>query len=492
MPKCINQIEITPRNNTKIKDINDTRANKIKVNCGKCINCQINKRRQDIKRVIDEAKYYKYNLMITLTYESKHIPIIDFKLEPREKKKIIQKIRNWNNETEHTEIEKIEYFNLINEYTTLRKFDTNNYIRRVKKAIKKNKKIKDKDFKYFGCGEYPYIKINRGRPHYHIIFLFNDIDLIKYFIQSWRKGNIAVGRGDNEIDQIALTKSFTNKNFKLTNADKLNCIIKQESKKQDIKRIYKYIKNKNFNVSQEYYSVLYVAGYTNKKKENLIEQAYYKDKNNFEKTMQGIGLGNMNYKQIKKAISLKNKELKERDKAGKTINEKIEPYIFKSQKLGERYALENAERFIKNPTQQIGNKKILLPKYYIQRIKKEYDKTDKKKAREIIINKNKIISELQLKELDTIIKTYKYNLKYDILENADGTIDIIEYDNKKDYNLYNINEKHIKQQEIKNETKKIIFGEKENKSETFIKKINIYKLNKELKEKELKQREQNK
>lgn len=133
----------------------------IKLNCNKCINCLMSKKKDMATRIILEAKLYKNNYFVTLTYNDENLPA----------NKQLQK-------------EEIPKFN--------KKLKT--YLNR--------RKIKS-DFRFYACGEYGE---TNGRPHYHIIY-FNlnlpDLKVFKmcngYYIytskfleETWNKGQILI------------------------------------------------------------------------------------------------------------------------------------------------------------------------------------------------------------------------------------------------------------------------------------------------------------
>lgn len=496
MAKCLFAKKINIKRN-EADIMANYKANQIYAPCRKCFNCQMNTRRQEIKRVLDEAKYYKYHLMITLTYNNKNIRLRNYidevlndtKLLSKDKyekliifDKVVDFIRNYKNEDEKNnkvnEIEKLIYYHLINEYATLHYNDIKKYLNTLKKAIKRDKTCINKDFKYYGCGEYPHIKVNRGRPHYHLIILFEDIEIIKHFIKAWNYGNITIKRGDNQIDESLNLLTLPRP---LYISDKLNCICKQETKKDDIKRIYDYIKNKKIKLENKnaMAEILYIAGYTNKKAEATLFESIRKRNNEIKKywTIKDI-FEEIDYKQVRQIMKMKRKqELKDR-KNGKIGIEKEEPFRFKSQKIGLRYAIDNKKQFINDPTYYSKSGRTLIPNYYIKAIIKNEMKENKSiEANTILYNKNKIVSELNIKKLKEYKKDgiYKYNADYEIKKYFDETIDIIDTTNKDEpKNIYVIEKIHNTHKQNTIDAKKIMFGEKEEKSDLF--KVDYYDL----------------
>lgn len=517
MSDCLRAYEVTIKRK-KDDSLASEKATKIKARCRKCFNCQMTKRRNDITRVVDEAKFWKYSLMITLTYDNKHIRLINFVDEIINKYKfdtnnelskklkqaqlIIKYIRDYQNDNDkktdkNSVLKKNLYYTLVNKYSTLSYKDATKYLNTTKHAINRDKTIdkQDKKFAYYGCGEYPIITENRGRPHYHILMLFNDLKLIKHFINSWYYGNITIKKGDNQIrEDLTIIHIFARK-YGLTNADYLNCICKQDTKKQDIERIYNYIKDKkliletdkNNNLAQ----VRYIAGYTNKKAEALFIQSqktynneiteYYTIKELFK---------DIDYKDIRRIMKHKRLLLLERRKNGISPNEKEEPFVFKSSGLGKRHALKNKKRYIENPSEPSPtrlniSRRSIIPDYYIRKIieseLKEKNNKNIREARYILYNKNKIVSSLREEQIQRYKRDYK-NLNVEIKRYFDNTIDIIDKTdlNKAGRNLLSLEQQKIKHDETNRETKNRLFGIKYKKSDTFYTDIDMIKNNKDI------------
>lgn len=95
----------------------------IEVPCGKCLECRIQRTRQWADRCVLEAKKYKDNYFVTLTYDDDHLP----------------------------------------ERNSLKPKDLQDFMKRLRK------KFKGVKIRFFACGEYGDIS---WRPHYHLL-LFN-------------------------------------------------------------------------------------------------------------------------------------------------------------------------------------------------------------------------------------------------------------------------------------------------------------------------------
>ena len=166
--------------------------------CSKCIECRLNYAKEWATRCILEAKQYKHNEMLTLTYNDENIP---------KKMGIITKTG------EYGEIE------------TLVKKDVQDFLKRLRKASKQ-------EFRYFMCGEYG---TENKRPHYHII-LFN--------YEAKDKKHHAYNKKGNEMFTSELINKAWGKGFAiLNNVDYGSC-----------EYVARYIikKQKGPNAAQEY------------------------------------------------------------------------------------------------------------------------------------------------------------------------------------------------------------------------------------------------
>ena len=128
--------------------------------CGKCVGCRLEYSKDWATRCVCEAKEWKENWFITLTYNDENIPYKD---------KFIY--TNENNE-------KITFTDDGTWNGYLKPEDLTNFLKRLRE---KEARIKNhENIRYFSCGEYG---DNTQRPHYHAI-MFNlnieDIELLKY------------------------------------------------------------------------------------------------------------------------------------------------------------------------------------------------------------------------------------------------------------------------------------------------------------------------
>lgn len=141
MAECYNKIYL------KEKDI--------EVECGKCLNCLENKKKEKALRLVHEMNNYQYKTFITLTMDE---------------------IRATRCKTGETEVRKQELKNYIKR---LKYYDDREikYIRDPKKRIK---------MKYIACGEYG---TQTQRAHYHIVLLHNTY--LHFEIKNqWKKGHV--------------------------------------------------------------------------------------------------------------------------------------------------------------------------------------------------------------------------------------------------------------------------------------------------------------
>lgn len=100
--------------------------------CGKCLGCRQDRATQWALRCEHEAKRYRYNTFLTLTYDDEHLPP-DGTLRPR---------------------------------------DYQLFIKRLRRSLGEAHPIK-----YFACGEYGH---QEGRPHYHALVFNWQPDDMKY------------------------------------------------------------------------------------------------------------------------------------------------------------------------------------------------------------------------------------------------------------------------------------------------------------------------
>lgn len=116
--------------------------------CGKCIGCRANERKNWAIRIEKEAKQYKNNYFITLTYNDQNLIIPEYSINKRTGEKYENK-DNWR------------------EWTgTLNKKDMSQFIKSLRTYFERE--YNWQGMKFYGCGEYGE---KSERPHYHIILL---------------------------------------------------------------------------------------------------------------------------------------------------------------------------------------------------------------------------------------------------------------------------------------------------------------------------------
>lgn len=130
-----------------VKNLN---GDKISVPCGKCTDCRKRYASAWSFRLMYEEKQSENALFVTLTYDTKHVPITR------------------------------------GGFMSLNKRDCQLFMKRLRKQVSINS---DKTVKYFLCGEYGG---KFKRPHYHAI-IFNVLDptLIEY---AWMLGEVHIGQ----------------------------------------------------------------------------------------------------------------------------------------------------------------------------------------------------------------------------------------------------------------------------------------------------------
>ena len=125
-PKEAWKVGLTEKGKAKLtfkKPENHWNYEKVKLPCGTCIGCKVEKSRQWAIRCVHEASLHEDNCFLTLTFNEEHMP----------------------------------------ENRSINKRDLQLFFKRLRK------RYPNKVIKYFACGEYG---DERNRPHYHVI-LFN-------------------------------------------------------------------------------------------------------------------------------------------------------------------------------------------------------------------------------------------------------------------------------------------------------------------------------
>lgn len=149
----------------------------LEVPCGRCLACRIKKRQEWVLRLTHELSYYQQSSFVTLTYNDAYLPIGEMGIP------------------------------------TLRKADLQKCIKRIRKALPADYRIK-----YFACGEYGDLT---QRPHYHLILMGLGLtDEHKQIVmRSWpfcdwdneyiRRGSFGVA----EADSVRYVAQYIDKKF---------------------------------------------------------------------------------------------------------------------------------------------------------------------------------------------------------------------------------------------------------------------------------------
>lgn len=155
----------------------------IPVNCGKCYNCKKNRVNQWSHRLMQENKVSISAYFVTLTYDTKNVPISEhgvMTLSKEDLQKFFKRLRYFENDVDKgVSLEEIE-------------------------AVQNGIKFVSKKLKYYAVGEYG---TNRHRPHYYII-LFNIRDK-RNISEAWKMGSIDIQEVNNNT--IDYTLKYINK-----------------------------------------------------------------------------------------------------------------------------------------------------------------------------------------------------------------------------------------------------------------------------------------
>lgn len=121
----------------------------VKVNCGQCIACRLNRASDWAVRIMHEKQMHKDACFVTLTYDQEHAP--------------------WVSDTQATLVKK----------------DVQDFLKRLREQVKPVK------IRYYLCGEYGE---HGHRPHYHIIIFGISKDYAEWIIpRVWSFGMVHCG-----------------------------------------------------------------------------------------------------------------------------------------------------------------------------------------------------------------------------------------------------------------------------------------------------------
>jgi len=127
--------------------VNTAQSGRVPIPCGKCPNCKKRLVSSWAFRLEQEDKVSKLSLFLTLTYDTRTIPITE------------------------------------NGFLTLDKKDVQNFLKRLRKNT-------GKKLSYFAVGEYG---STNKRPHYHLLMFCKDLIKEDEILDAWKNGTIHVG-----------------------------------------------------------------------------------------------------------------------------------------------------------------------------------------------------------------------------------------------------------------------------------------------------------
>lgn len=122
----------------------------VEIPCGTCTGCRMEYAENWAVRCVLEARQWKNNCVLTLTYDNEHLPKMP-KID-------------------------ITTGEILEENVTLCKEDVQKFFKRLRKTFKE--KYNQDNIRFFMCGEYG---DKNGRPHYHIILFNCEIPDKKFF-----------------------------------------------------------------------------------------------------------------------------------------------------------------------------------------------------------------------------------------------------------------------------------------------------------------------
>lgn len=141
--------------------VNSAKLERVPIPCGRCPPCKLRRVNGWVFRLLEEEKRSSSAHFITLTYDTRHVPIS------------------------------------ANGFMTLQKRDFQLFMKRLRK-------LTDNTLKYYACGEYG---TQNSRPHFHAI-VFNVPKTHLYF-DAWQLGTLQVGTVTT--DSIAYSLKYTDK-----------------------------------------------------------------------------------------------------------------------------------------------------------------------------------------------------------------------------------------------------------------------------------------
>lgn len=181
----------------------------VEVPCGKCNKCLLNKCNSGMMLCSIEESYHRYCFFVTLTYADDYLPVVYPEIfdlstnlhgDPAETQNFSfytttpRVIKEYGTEVLHHGIYDVNYLQKFRERLKVRNGgipflfykDLQLYVKRVRKQLSK---ISSSSIRYYAVGEYG---PKTFRPHWHILFYFNDWQQAENFsqvaVQCWKYG----------------------------------------------------------------------------------------------------------------------------------------------------------------------------------------------------------------------------------------------------------------------------------------------------------------
>lgn len=123
-------------------------SSRLKIPCGRCIGCRLERSRQWANRCMLELQYHESSYFVTLTYDDEHVPV-----------------------TYYAE----DDLGTARGGFTLRSRDLQLFMKRLRKAHPNDR------IRFFACGEYG---STTYRPHYHAIIFGLTLDDLRFYKRS--------------------------------------------------------------------------------------------------------------------------------------------------------------------------------------------------------------------------------------------------------------------------------------------------------------------
>jgi len=210
------------------------------VSCGKCVACLQRAANIQSLRVSNEIKQHRYSVMFTLTYDNEFLPKYEIFADCKGRLQVAPVGRavdlfkyiplNYRLNgsdiclfEDDTFIPRIRSYEDAYQFGVCSKVDIQNFIKRLRYWINKDKDIygKAKEFRYYIASEYG---PKTFRPHYHGVLFFDSKELLSkiqdFIVKSWGLFARRKGGKRNEFTFIPFADvSLTRENVKLCDAN---------------------------------------------------------------------------------------------------------------------------------------------------------------------------------------------------------------------------------------------------------------------------------